>query len=336
MDCPFIRNPIDIEAVLIGNALRRERIFRPRLDVLSFPEEYLFQRYRFSSNSIIYLNNILRPYITNLTHCGRALTSEQTLCIAQRFFANGSFLYNIGDAEHYGKATVCRAVRKVILALKCLLPVMVVFVPRTQTCLKNQRGILQDCSFHEVHSVQLLYRKPLRWRVAGHPATLAPNVGLLRPGRDTEGLSKAALEPPAAAEDSHPSTSSPLNGSDGQRRSGEAAQRPPPATVCASLPRIQPGAAQASRPSARGPGAQGPMLQEEMGGACLVALVEGGYPTDCSRPPESYLRGPAVGPPPEPIQPAPAASYPRDTSASWSSSPRPPVSGTEGEGGVGV
>ena len=126
MDCPFIPNPIDIEAQLIRNALRRERIFRPRLDVLSFPEEYLFERYRFSSNSIIYLDNILRPYITNLTHRGRVLTSLQMLCTALRFFANGSFLYNIGDAEHFGKATVCRAVRKVTLALKRLLPMMVV------------------------------------------------------------------------------------------------------------------------------------------------------------------------------------------------------------------
>jgi len=32
-----------------------------------------------------------------------------------------------GDAEHFGKATVCRTVRKVTLALKRLLPVMVVF-----------------------------------------------------------------------------------------------------------------------------------------------------------------------------------------------------------------
>ena len=118
MDCPFLPNPIDIEALVIRNALRRERVFRPRLDVLSFPEEYLLERYRFSSNSIIYLNKILRPYITNLTHRRR---------IALRFFANGSFLYNIGNAEHFGKATVCRTVRKVTLALKRLLPVMVVF-----------------------------------------------------------------------------------------------------------------------------------------------------------------------------------------------------------------
>ena len=68
--CPFLRNQVDIEAVIIRNALRRERIFRPRLDILSFPEEYLCERYRFSSNSLIYLNNILRPHITNLTHRG--------------------------------------------------------------------------------------------------------------------------------------------------------------------------------------------------------------------------------------------------------------------------
>ena len=33
--------------------------------------------------------------------------------------------------------------------------------------------------------------KPRRWRVVrANPATLAPNVGLLRPGQDTEGLSQ--------------------------------------------------------------------------------------------------------------------------------------------------
>ncbi|KAK0155982.1 putative nuclease HARBI1 [Merluccius polli] len=92
------------------NALRRERVFRPRLDILSFPEAFLFERYRFSSATIIYLNHILRPYITNLTHRGRALTSEQTLSITT------------AHRESYS-----RAVRKVSLALKRPLPVMVVF-----------------------------------------------------------------------------------------------------------------------------------------------------------------------------------------------------------------
>ena len=101
----------------------------------------------------------------------------------------------------------------------------------------------------------------------------------------------------------------PLNGSDGQRRSGEAAQLPPPATTVASLPRIQPGAAQASRPSARGPGAQGPMLQEEMGRIMPRRPGGGGVPIrTVPGPPKSYLCGPAVGPPlnpsSQPLQPA--------------------------------
>ncbi|KAK0144075.1 hypothetical protein N1851_017581 [Merluccius polli] len=84
----------------------REHWITSHFNILSFPEAFLFERYRFSSATIIYLNHILRPYITNLTHRGRALTSEQTLSIALRCFANGSFLYNIGDAEHIGKVTV--------------------------------------------------------------------------------------------------------------------------------------------------------------------------------------------------------------------------------------
>ncbi|XP_062849576.1 putative nuclease HARBI1 [Trichomycterus rosablanca] len=127
MACPFLQDPVDIEAQIIRRALRRERVIRPRLDILSFPDEFLRERYRFSSQSIIYLNNILKPHISNITHRGSALTSLQTLCIALRFFANRSFLYNVGDAEHLGKATVCRSARKVCLALKRLLYNFVVF-----------------------------------------------------------------------------------------------------------------------------------------------------------------------------------------------------------------
>ncbi|KAL6470608.1 hypothetical protein MHYP_G00217270 [Metynnis hypsauchen] len=43
------------------------------------------------------------------------------------FLKSGSFLYSIGDAEHVSKATVCRSVQKVSLALKRLVPSFVVF-----------------------------------------------------------------------------------------------------------------------------------------------------------------------------------------------------------------
>ena len=122
-------------------------------------------------------------------------------------------------------------------------------------------------------------------------------------GAPPEGLPKAELEPPAVAEDSHLSTSSPwpaATASGGAGRQRSYRHRQPPA---ASLPWIQPGAAQASRPSARGPGVQGPMLQEEMGGGGGIMPRRpggGGYLQTVPGPPRNYLRGPAVGPPPSP------------------------------------
>ncbi|KAK0144396.1 hypothetical protein N1851_017216 [Merluccius polli] len=68
----------------------------------------ILQRYRFTSQSIIYIHNLIRPYICNITNRSHALTSQQILCVALRFFANGCFLYNVGDAEHLSKATVWR------------------------------------------------------------------------------------------------------------------------------------------------------------------------------------------------------------------------------------
>ncbi|KAK0131201.1 IQ calmodulin-binding motif-containing protein 1 [Merluccius polli] len=80
-----------------GRNLRRERIIiiRPRLDVLSFPDEYLFERFHFSASSIIYLKQYSQP----LTF----------------------FLYNIGDAEHVSKATCLSGCPNETLALKRLL-----------------------------------------------------------------------------------------------------------------------------------------------------------------------------------------------------------------------
>ena len=102
-----------------------------------------------------------------------------------------------------------------------------------------------------------------------------------------------------------PLTSATASGGAGRQRSYR--HRQPSA---ASLPRIQPGAAQASRPSARGPGAQGPMLQEEMGGGGDHASSPWwrGVPTDCSRPSEKLPLRPSCRASSEPIQPAPATS----------------------------
>ncbi|TKS65903.1 putative nuclease HARBI1 [Collichthys lucidus] len=129
MACPFDHDPVDEGAAILRRELQicRQRVLRPRIDISAFPDNFLFERYRFTSQSIIYIHNLIRPHISNITSRSHALTSQQILCVALRFFANGSFLYNIGDAEHLSKATVCRAIRRVCLALKRLLHIFVVF-----------------------------------------------------------------------------------------------------------------------------------------------------------------------------------------------------------------
>lgn len=129
MACPFEHDPVDEGAVILRRELHicRQRVLRPRIDISALPDNFLFERYRFTSQSIIYIHNLIRPHISNITSRSHALTSQQILCVALRFFANGSFLYNIGDAEHLSKATVCRAIRRVCLALKRPLPIFVVF-----------------------------------------------------------------------------------------------------------------------------------------------------------------------------------------------------------------
>ena len=52
-----------------------------------------------------------------LTRRNQAISTEQKLLIALRFFASGSFLQVIGDTHGYDKASVSRIVRKVSLAL---------------------------------------------------------------------------------------------------------------------------------------------------------------------------------------------------------------------------
>uniref|UniRef100_A0A3B4GY45 DDE Tnp4 domain-containing protein n=1 Tax=Pundamilia nyererei TaxID=303518 RepID=A0A3B4GY45_9CICH len=109
--------PIVEGARLTRRVFRIQRILRDRQDPLAQRDSVLIERYRFSREGIIYLTNLLDPYVKSSTHHSRALTTAQTVCIALRFFASGTFLYAVGDAENIGKS----------LALKHFLGVFVVF-----------------------------------------------------------------------------------------------------------------------------------------------------------------------------------------------------------------
>ncbi|KAM9499627.1 putative nuclease HARBI1 [Salvelinus alpinus] len=54
--------------------------------------------------------------------------------MALRFFASGAFLYSVGDAEQLNKATICRTIRSVCLAIKALADVFISFPGHRRLC----------------------------------------------------------------------------------------------------------------------------------------------------------------------------------------------------------
>lgn len=69
----------------------------------------------FPSKSLTYVHKLINPNMTNVTHHGCALTSEQILCLLLQFHANYRFLLSsISDAEHISETRVCRPIRDII------------------------------------------------------------------------------------------------------------------------------------------------------------------------------------------------------------------------------
>ncbi|XP_029929782.1 putative nuclease HARBI1 [Myripristis murdjan] len=119
MVCPFLQDVVDEEALVL------RRAFRDRLDPLAFPDDYLYERCRFSADGIRYLCRLLGPRIKHRTARSHELSVEQMVCVALHFFASGGFLYSVGDAEQLNKATICRTIRREYLAIKALSDVFI-------------------------------------------------------------------------------------------------------------------------------------------------------------------------------------------------------------------
>ena len=96
---------------------RLPRVFNRHLSWEGFSDEELVKRYRFGRESLIFIAILIEDEVRPLTKRNHAISTEQQLVIAVRFFPSGSFLQVIGDTHGYDKATVSRIVRRVSLAL---------------------------------------------------------------------------------------------------------------------------------------------------------------------------------------------------------------------------
>ncbi|XP_071176614.1 putative nuclease HARBI1 [Mytilus edulis] len=98
--------------------VRRERHFRG-FDPLEreFSDEELRQRYRFGRGTIAYLSDLMRGDLERGTNKETALSVEQQVMIALRFYGSGSHLQVVGDTMGFDKSTVSRVINRVTDAL---------------------------------------------------------------------------------------------------------------------------------------------------------------------------------------------------------------------------
>ena len=103
-------------------ALRRERIFRDRQNPLDiYTDDQMFERFRFRRGSILFLLGLISDSIEFSSMRNHCLPPLLQIFITLRFLACGSFLVVVGDTVPVvSKATVCRCVRRVCLALSTL------------------------------------------------------------------------------------------------------------------------------------------------------------------------------------------------------------------------
>ena len=99
---------LDLEERVLG------RKIRDRLNPIEFYDNSEFsQRYRFTKESVIYLNRKVGPAIKHGSERNCAVPLLLQLLVALRFYATGCFQMVDGDLFGVYKSTVCRIVSSV-------------------------------------------------------------------------------------------------------------------------------------------------------------------------------------------------------------------------------
>ena len=114
----------EMNAILIymqrnrGRNLRRERLFRDRLNPLEvYDEVEIKDLFRFRRCNIIAITDAVRPHLQHKNGRGRALTPIQQVCVALWYYATGSMQLSLAAWINVHQSTVSRNVWAVTMAL---------------------------------------------------------------------------------------------------------------------------------------------------------------------------------------------------------------------------
>ncbi|KAI2646411.1 hypothetical protein H4Q32_025756 [Labeo rohita] len=129
---------------LANNALRRERVFQDRADLLGESTEWLLSRYRFPKNVLLDLCRNLGPVLERETNRTKAIPVHIQLLSTLGFLATGTFQREVGDICGISQPSVSRIMPAVLDAIISLAPTYIQFPYRNP----QQAAIKRD--FHVI------------------------------------------------------------------------------------------------------------------------------------------------------------------------------------------
>lgn len=61
MATPFVEDPVELGVQIVRGSLRKARVFRDQQNPVAFLDNFLYERYKFSSEGMTYLCQPLEP-----------------------------------------------------------------------------------------------------------------------------------------------------------------------------------------------------------------------------------------------------------------------------------
>lgn len=99
---------------------RRRKVFRRQQDAKpleNLSDAEIWDRYRFSANTIMYIVDLIRPHIVSTTRRSMALSPLLQVLLALRFYATGAYFSLVGDSLGVSKCATTKAVHRVSRAI---------------------------------------------------------------------------------------------------------------------------------------------------------------------------------------------------------------------------
>ena len=104
----------------IGRLQRKRKVFRRNRDTsplenLTEGEIHVWDQYRFSTATVMFMVNLVRPQIVSAVGCSMALKPPLQVLLALRYYASGAYFSVVGDtlSLSVSKAATVKAVHRV-------------------------------------------------------------------------------------------------------------------------------------------------------------------------------------------------------------------------------